>query len=409
MLKHIIAQNFKCFKSRVKIPLGQINLLTGINGRGKSTALQTLLLMNQSLEHSRSTNKLVFNGSCVELGNFDDVRNATTTKSEPINISFRFQNNNNCIDVNYFFSENETDEMSAQISRLTLSQDKGDIRSQLDIEYNDDEVFLFNGDPADSTFWENLLVTSNALEFALLDEAKSLVNFTNVHYISADRIGPKDFYLKQSFKDFPNVGTKGEFTPNILYRKRNEVVNPDICLDSGETHTLPDQVQAWLSVIFDGAKLELIPTEANIVLMSLNSENTSHGFKPVNVGFGYSYALPIIVAGLIAQPGEILIVENPEAHLHPYAQSQITKFLAQVSSTGVQVFIESHSDHILNGLRISALDKVVNSEDLHILYFGKENLEEIVRIPVDKNGGIESWPEGFFDQLDNDFSRLFGA
>ena len=94
-----------------------------------------------------------------------------------------------------------------------------------------------------------------------------------------------------------------------MYRKKDELVNESICLESGDTHTLLDQAQAWLSTIFDGARVELTPTDANIVLMSLNSEESPLGFKPVNVGFGYSYALPIIVSGLIAREGEILIVE----------------------------------------------------------------------------------------------------
>jgi predicted ATPase len=126
------------------------------------------------------------------------------------------------------------------------------------------------------------------------------------------------------------------------------------------------------------------------------------------VGFGYSYILPIVVSGLIAKEGEILIVENPEAHLHPKAQSRLAKFLAKVSSCGVQVFIESHSDHILNALRIAVLDDIITHEDLSILYFQQNPEQPVVQIPVQPNGGIEEWPEGFFDQMDKDFARLFG-
>ncbi len=146
--------------------------------------------------------------------------------------------------------------------------------------------------------------------------------------------------------------------------------------------------------------------DGRVVTVAINAMTF---IKPVNVGFGYSYALPIIVAGLIAQPGEILIVENPEAHLHPYAQSQITKFLVKVSANGVQVFIESHSDHVLNALRICVLDKMIATDELHVLYFGKGQPPEVTRIPVQDDGAIEVWPEGFFDQMDKDFSRLFGV
>ena len=82
--------------------------------------------------------------------------------------------------------------------------------------------------------------------------------------------------------------------------------------------------------------------------------------------------------------------------------------MAKVSSCGVQVFIESHSDHILNALRIAILDDIINHEDLSVLYFQQNPEQPVVQIPVQPNGGIEEWPEGFFDQMDKDFARLFG-
>lgn len=408
MLKQIIAQNFKCFKDETRIDLGQINLLTGINGRGKSTALQTLLLMHQSLEHSRTTDKLVFNGSCLELGNFDDVRNAETSRSEDIRTTFRFEDKNSHISLQYYFGEDEADDMSAKIQRAMFGGHINKRNWNLGIKLSSGGYIVDKDPKKRPVFPRNFLFENDSAPPELLKFAKKVANFTHIHYVSADRIGPKDYYPKQSFTEFPNVGRQGEYTPNILFQKRSDLVAEDICLESGETFTLLDQAQAWLSDIFDGARVELTPTDANIVLMTLNSEDATSGFKPINVGFGYSYALPIIVAGLIAQPGEILIVENPEAHLHPYAQSQITKFLARVSATGVQVFIESHSDHVLNALRICILDEIVENDDLYILYFGMGEKPEIIRIPVKEDGAIELWPEGFFDQIDKDFSRLFG-
>ena len=75
-----------------------------------------------------------------------------------------------------------------------------------------------------------------------------------------------------------------------------------------------------------------------------------------NAGFGISYALPIVVAALRAAAGGLLLVENPEAHLHPAGQSRIGGFLARVAADGVQVFVETHSDHVLNGIRVAVAD-----------------------------------------------------
>ena len=73
MITQIEIENFKCFKNRVSFPLGKLTLLTGINGRGKSTLLQSLLLMRQSIEHDENTDKILLNGSCVNLNSFNGV------------------------------------------------------------------------------------------------------------------------------------------------------------------------------------------------------------------------------------------------------------------------------------------------------------------------------------------------
>jgi len=120
--------------------------------------------------------------------------------------------------------------------------------------------------------------------------------------------------------------------------------------------------------------------------MRMNADSSKNRFKPVNVGFGYSYLLPIVVSGLIAEPGDILIVENPEAHLVPSAQSRIANFLARVSRTGVQVFIESHSEHILNGLRIAVKEKLFGHEETNIIFFEGDKEYSIRKIPVIEGG-----------------------
>ncbi len=409
MLTEIRLKNFKCFRELVTLPVGRINLFTGINGRGKSTALQALLLMRQSPEHSKTTNQIVFNGSCVELGNFDDVKNSDVSRSEAIELMFRFQESDNYIDLRYILRENDEDEMVANIERVTGNGNVSNEESSFEVEEENGVLVIKDNNTHRSGYgWYNLLFENMGIIGGIYKFIQDNVDFTKIHYISADRIGPQDYYAKQSFAEFPNVGRRGEYTANVLSKKKDDVVYQQLCLDAGETYTIPDQTAAWLSEIFDGGKIKIEPLEANIVLMRLSSEDSINLYKPTNVGFGYSYALPIIVSGLIAKAGEILIVENPEAHLHPYAQSQITKFLAKVSACGIQVFIESHSDHILNGLRVTILDEIVTLEDLKILYFQRDDNNHIIEIPIGDDGSIEDWPVGFFDQTDRDFERLFG-
>ncbi|MGH3693299.1 MAG: AAA family ATPase [Pseudonocardiaceae bacterium] len=91
-----------------------------------------------------------------------------------------------------------------------------------------------------------------------------------------------------------------------------------------------------------------------------------------NIGFGFSYALPVIIAGLLAPGGGLLLVENPEAHLHPAGQSRLGRFLARIAGSGVQVVLETHSDHILNGVRLAVADeRTINAHDVIVHFFGK--------------------------------------
>ncbi|MTJ47863.1 DUF3696 domain-containing protein [Dolichospermum sp. UHCC 0259] len=445
MLTQIELENFKCFKERTTFPLGQLTLLTGINGCGKSTLLQSLLLMRQSIDHNENTDQILLNGSCVSLNSFNDVRNRNNSRND--NIKFKYYINANYANllnlrgnIEYSLNENLDDDMVAKIveiiflGRIKLDDEYKylDYSSYYDVDasfisrYDEslkENVFDYNISSFDENNSEEKLksdisilndltpISPFPIWKKLQDISRMLLrkslNFHHIHYISADRLGPQEYYLKSTINKFPNVGAKGEFTVNLLYKKRDDLVNDKLCLGE-DAKTLATQTEEWLNEIFNGAKVEVPSSESNILELLFNTSTSKDRFKPANVGFGYSYILPIVVSGLIAKEGELLIVENPEAHLHPKAQSRLAKFLAKVSSCGVQVFIESHSDHILNALRIAVLDDIITHEELSILYFQQNPEQPVVQIPVQPNGGIEEWPEGFFDQMDKDFERLFG-
>ena len=432
MITQIEIENFKCFKNRVSFPLGKLTLLTGVNGRGKSTLLQSLLLMRQSIEHDESTNKILLNGSCVNLNSFDDVRNKDTLRDKAIIFKYYYQSIfvGSRVEKGYFeyhLTENLKDEMILQIPEFILYAKpnlESDVKSE-NILFNVENVFksmyknyycidspsrpytgLSNLVPSklDSTHSDELgNVSIHSLGWTFFPT----LNFDSIHYISADRIGPKDFYTKSTLDKFPNVGARGEFTANLLYKKQEDLVDDRLCLGE-DAKTLITQTEAWLSKIFDGAKLEIPSSKSSVLELLFNTSASRDRFKPANVGFGFSSVLPIIVSGLIAKEGEILIVENPEIHLHPRAQSELTKFLAKVSSCGVQVLVESHSDHILNGLQVAVADKIIEENEISVLYFQSDNQEPVVQIPIQKDGRIDVWPDGFFDQSNKDLERIYG-
>jgi predicted ATPase len=163
--------------------------------------------------------------------------------------------------------------------------------------------------------------------------------------------------------------------------------------------------------LFPGFQLEVKRVDAaNLVTIGIRTHPGGDFYRPTNVGFGLSHILPIFVAAVAMQPGRTLVVENPETHLHPAAQSLTGYFLAMAASAGVQLIIETHSDHVLNGIRRAIRDSRLKSDDAAIYFFSGERIESgaaFDNVTVDGAGRIKGWPPGFFDQMERDIDYIF--
>lgn len=378
MIKEIQLQNFKCFQDSRNFSFSKLNLLTGINGRGKSTLLQAMLVLSQSAWKGNNMKKLVINDEFLNLGNYDDIKNSETVREE--NIHFNFKLDSPLIEeICLQYNENPDKPLQAECIKIEI---------------------LSEG--------QKILIDPKKKE---LDETVPLFAelLKKIHYVSADRLGPVKYVDKINLPEFVHVGPKGEHTINILANSRIlENVN-DILYLGKDSNSLIQQTIEWMSAILDGAKIDFVgkEKESNVFGLLLNNKNNTYWYKPANVGFGYSYILPIIVTGLIAKPGEIIIIENPEAHIHPRAQAKLSEFLAIVASCGIQVFVESHSEHVLNGFRVSALNPNIDIDynELNIHYFSEDF--ESVQLLLNAKGKIDNWPYGFFDQQEIDLSNIF--
>lgn len=362
MIDSITATNFKLFKEPTEFSLSKVTLLTGINGRGKSSFLQVLLLLKQSFDvepaHSR---RIVLNGHCVQLGNYSALRNHSVTQSASIQLSFRIANNNACT--------------------INLIPDRSD-----DMIAN-----------ADNNIPEDL--------------RKKL---SQTHYVAADRIGPQLFYKRLTNPSFATVGSRGENVGSVLFQQKDRLVAEALYRTKSKSQELLIQLGEWIAYILeaDGLKVNVKDVGNGVILLSFQLGNNDADLMPTNVGFGYTYILPIVLSGLIANQGEILIIENPEAHLHPKAQSRLVEFLSLVASTEVQLMIESHSEHILNALRIQIANPKASllNDDVSVLYFhlDRANDQAVTPVPIEPDGSIETWPENFFDQNRKDLKVLLG-
>lgn len=353
-------KNFKCFREQRDIDFSDITINVGINSVGKSTFIQSILLMRQSYDEMikfRGTNETDFlvrlNGPYdLQIGTYNQVVSSNTE--------------NICFSINNF------------------SMEYGQGRDEFSLLYHKE----------------------NSVE----DLPDCSIFSSDFHYINAERLGPRNY---QNIGDYGTslCGYHGENTFEILDKYGNDLV-PDKKKRSGEDFTvniLSKQVQYWMDYIIPG--VEFNPgRDVDTRTAKLKIRQTTHDTdfnSPYNFGFGISYLLPIIVTGLLAKENSVMIIENPEAHLHPSGQSKIGYFLAQMAAAGLKVVVETHSEHVVNGIRIYALKTGFPAEKICINYFSAGEVSpQIERIPLSDKMDIMAWPEGFFDQEEKDLCEL---
>lgn len=213
-------------------------------------------------------------------------------------------------------------------------------------------------------------------------------------------------------KDYEGrLGTKGEATVAFLYLNDQTKVNESLCLTHAPP-TLPRQVEALMRHFFPGFAMEIQPADSGLDVLTLRIRTDQAGefHLPANVGYGPYYVLPVVTAALSRSPGQLLMVDSPEAHLHPSCQSEMAKFLAKVASTGVQILVETHNDHFINGVRQAVKDQAIAPDSVVIHYFGASEPSESAHahstISVAPDGALDHWPKGFCDQYELDLARL---
>jgi len=238
-----------------------------------------------------------------------------------------------------------------------------------------------------------------------------------MRYVAAERIGPRMSHVVSAYHvdELGEVGHDGAYTVAFLEGRAGQHVNSAMCRSDAAATTLAEQVSAWMAEISPGIRLHTqhVP-EVNAAALAVSFSSgraTSKRFRPTSVGFGVSYTLPVVVTLLAAQPGTLVLIENPEAHLHPRGQMAIGELIARAGAAGVQVIVETHSDHLVNGVRLAVKDKLIAANHVTFNYFtrrddGDRIVHEVVSPRIDADGRLDQWPDGFFDQWDLALERL---
>jgi len=383
MIKKFEIKNFKSHEN-TDLEFSNITILTGMNGMGKSSVIQALLLLRQSYLKSMLHLGLELNSDLCSIGVAKDAIYQYATVD---NIIFKLWTDNFIRRWDFIVDNRKLDATFIN-------------NSDLDIEYEDEE------DKENSIIEE----TKSLKEQCLFDN--------NFQYISAFRNGPvKDYDRNTSAVEIFNQisGKEGrcEWLAHYLDFHKNLKVNEHLIHHEESSPELMYQVQFWMQSISPDINIHLELNGANYKLKYSfgrgEHNTTTDKFEAMNVGFGISYVLPIVVATLSAKPGSLIIIENPESHIHPSAQSKLMELISKAAKTGVQFIIETHSDHIINGLLVALKFGLILPEETSIYYFDKEITRQTTqsyKINVSSNCRIKNAPEGFFDQFGKDLRIL---
>jgi predicted ATPase len=338
-------------------------VLSGTNGSGKSSVIQSLLALRQSWEQGLlARNVLALNGDWIRLGTGRDV----------------------------------------------LNEDAERDHIELELEHD-----------AGVSAWRFAYAAREELEGALpATPLPELALFRDdFQYLCAERSGPRSSFamVDHLVRNQRFLGAAGQYTAQFLAELGEEPVRPGPLMRTDAEPSLLKQTAAWLDLVAAGPRL-YVQTFRDMDVVQLQFAfshrlGETMRYRPTNVGFGLTYTLPVIVALLSARPGGLVIVENPEAHLHPQGQADMGRMLALAAASGVQVLVETHSDHVLNGIRIAVKQALLSHEELALHFFtwqrnGRES-QHVHRSPrMNAQGRLDHWPEGFFDQWERSLDQL---
>ncbi len=394
MLTQIELRHFKCFQL-LKLPLAPLTLLAGANASGKSTVLQALGLLHQTAKDASWSDRLLLNGSVLRLGRaadvIDQVHGRRSCSITLLDLRVGDPSGERAVD------RNASDGRMELLYSWDFTSEPADRSLKVTAVRFEDEV-------ANDTLGPEHLIPAEMRVGSLP------LRLEKLSYLTAERLGPRDSYRLRDSEEDSAIGPAGENAATLLEAGRDSEVLPGLRLANAPRTRLP-QVQARMASFFPGCVLDVQQIPAvNVVTLGIRTSDDTAFHRPVHTGFGLTQVLPIVVAALSSEQNALLLIENPEVHLHPAGQAQMGVFLAEVAAAGVQVLVESHSDHVLNGIRRAVKTGILEPDAVALHFFSHRSADtpQVQTPALDTEGGVDSWPDGFFDQIDRDLSALAG-
>lgn len=358
MIKRIEIDGFKSI-THLSLDCKNLNILTGTNSSGKSSIIQSLLVYSQIIT---SNYNYSLNGPLVNLGLFNEVK-SKFTKEKRISVTFYDENDN-------------------------------------------DFGYMINGDG----------INHSLNHYDLMKNKEELENFSykkNLYYVPFDRTGVRDSYPVNTTESKFGFQCECALSYYEEQKKGNSILEKALLKDSSSP-SLSSQVNYWLNEILDvRMDTERKNLSDNFVTVKYTGKD-GIAHTPRNVGSGISYLISILIVCLASDKNSTIIIENPEIHLHPKAQSKLAEFLYFIAKSGRQLFIETHSDHIINSIRVGITKNISeykidkNLVSVNFVTFDEIDGSTCIKMNFNEDGSIQNPQPEFFDQFTIDLEKMVG-
>lgn len=400
MIKTIRIRNFKAFVDTQMCQIGKLTVLTGINGRGKSSFLQMLLLLSQSLRQSDGSPTVLYPfGDWVNLGEYKDLENVYS--KEPIVFVFKTDAERECeFELLYKASEEKEswgELISCKIDGLESMAESGEA-TQKNTELSKENVSesLMEADGK-----MGLSIEKTPVARTVYSDLTELQKLQRIYFISSDRVSAPNEEDLQPVRKQLYLGARGQYVLNVLKQCTEQQL---------------EDLRYMMNDILEGATLDFeTDTTGGRIRLYLDAVQNGRQYHPVNVGYGYSYIISSLLSIVLSKAGDTIIMENPEAHLHPKAQAILMQYIVKtINKKQVQVFVETHSDHIVNASLLAVKSKkYLTRKDVEVLFFDRdEDFRKgvyVTNLDLTESGRVKCPPKGFCDQYAMDLRELMRA
>ena len=395
MITELRAQNFKSWKDTGALHLAPLTGLFGAHSSGKTSILQVLLMLKQTVERPPDWNEPLYFGdeeSLVNLGSFDDViYQHRTDLSLYVSVSWKLPKKMN-------IGGNLADSLSF-LTSIVKKYERPDLvdfcymvdKQNLKIEWTPQGYRFktaYEEIKADLFRCYGVHVSGSGP----LDSFSHLMNafedlFSRIRYLGPLRAYPRSHYAWAG--DHPKgVGQSGEKAIDALL--------------SGRVNRLPvdEQMLKWLQrlELIDSYRLHPVPDTEKDYEFRVKKYKDGPEVRLTDVGFGVSQVLPVLILCYYAPEGSILILEQPEAHLHPKVQADLADVLIDVvKNRNVQIILESHSEHLLLRLMRRIAEEEISVDKTALYSCQIDNgTSAIEPLKINEYGNISNWPQNFF-------------